>query len=215
MTEEQAFLTVNQFAAQLEVDKHPSQIYGWMKRGLPFEVRNGKKLIPFDLGVAWMKANIGVKRAREQAPTKRGDVIQSRMSRVQKGDYVSWSRGNRMGPAYGLVTKITPSLLVLSVEYRSTTIVLPREQFERDLRDGVVKLTNATDVASFILQELARLDFLLHMVFGPEEAGKVKDAIHSCGVLPANFIEWWHEYRRRPPNVWPKDDQLLKELTDV
>ncbi len=211
MTEEQAFLTVNQFAAQLEVSKHPSQIYGWIKRGLPFEVRNGKKMIPFDAGVDWMKTNVGVKRERKRE-SERSDV---RMSKVQKGDYVSWSRGNRMGPAYGLITKITPTLLILSVEYRSTTIVFPREQFEQDLEDGVVKLTNATDVASFILQELARLDFLLHMLFGPEEANKVKDAIHSCGVLPANFIEWWHEYRRRPPNVWPKDDQLIKEVLDA
>jgi len=209
MTEEQAFLTVNQFAAQLEVSKHPSQIYGWMKRGLPFEVRSGKKMIPFDAGVDWMQANVGVK--RERKTVQRGVIA----SKMQKGDYVRWSRGNRLGPAYGLITKISTDVLVLSVEYRSATIVLPRGQFELDLRDGVVRLVTATEVASFILQELARLDFLLHMLFGPEEASKVKDAIHSCGVLPADFIEWWHEYRRRPPNVWPKDDQLLKEVLDA
>lgn len=196
-------LTVQEFAFQPEIDKHPSQLYGWMKKGLPVVIQDGKKYIPFKAGLAWIHGREGKIREEKSEQTKlRSDL--------QPGVWLCWDRGNNLGPAYGLLQHFTNGLAVISVEYRTVPVYFSRADLERDLKFGRVRFVHPTEVAAFLLHEVARLDFLAHMVAGPEKARALKDAVLAAEILPPDFVERFKENRYRPAKLWPADEELIE-----
>lgn len=202
MTED-TLLTVREFASQPEVDKHPSQLYGWMKKGLPVVVVDGTKHIPFEAGLEWIQ---------DRTKQTRSEKIEraSVRSDLQPGTWLRWSRGNNLGPAYGLLQEIAGTLAVISVEYRSTPVYFPMDNLERDVRNGAVTLVHPTEIASFLLHQVSRLDFLVHLLAGHDKAKEIKNAILSTGVLPLDFVERYRENRHRPDKLWPASEELMK-----
>jgi hypothetical protein len=219
-TEEETYLTIAEFATQPEVDKHPSQIYGWLKRGLPVKEIDGKKHIPFEAGLDWVRARaeMSARKKRELAISivDRPSVGTSRafIPVVEPGTFLRWSRGTDQGPAYGLVQYETNSLLCIAVEYRAAPVYLSKAGVERDIAKGVVNVVHPTEVISFLLTELARLDFLAHIRLGVEEARKLKRIILSSNVVDPDLVERFRENYLRSPKGWPKDEDLEEEPTD-
>lgn len=216
MSDNSDLLTVQEFAYQIEVEKHPSQIYGWMKKGLPFEVVKGKKYIPFTRGLAWIE-----ERKTQSRKTKvqssivdgiPGTKQQTFAPRIKPGDFLRWDRGNKLGPAYALVQKHEGQLLHLSAEYWPVTVYFSYKDTLRDIATGKVVVVSAVEVRNFVLEQLSRLDFLTHLVVGPEKAAELKRIIDDARILPDNFIKVMNHNRRRKPIAWPS--QQLEETQD-
>lgn len=207
------WLSVPQFAAQPEVDKHPSQIYGWLKRGLPFEMVDGQKRINFKAGVEWiqerqsMTRQAKVDRARTVGVAGRG-ILSKVVADVEAGAYLRWDRQNDLGPAYAMVTGFTGGLVILSVEYRSCPVYFGKEQLLRDISKGVVRIVHPTEVYSFLLQEISRLDFFVHTFVGPEKGREFSLLLRDCELIPLDLAERFHGFSRRPRNAWPGAEAL-------
>jgi len=202
-------LSVQEFASQLEVDKHASQIYGWMKRGLPFELVDGKKRIPFEKGLAWIQER-AAKTRKEKLETR---VVEGRLGKdlhvpgVKPGTFLRWNRGNNLGPAYALVQKKLDGLVQLSVDYRPTPVYLDFKELLRDISKSVVTVVHVTEVTTFLLAQLSRLDFLTRLVVSNDEAEVLLNAIEQSNPLPADYIERMRFDRRRRNIAWPNEVQ--------
>lgn len=205
-TDDDALLSVPEFATQPEIDKHPSQVYGWMKRGLPVVVIDGQKRIPWDAGLKWFEEWQAQKGSSQGRPT-----TTRRKLAVEVGQFLRWHRGNRRGPGYGIIRKITGRMVWISAEYRVNPLGWSLDELERNLDDGTVVLVTATEVAAFLVHQFSRLDFLVCMVSGTEKAHKLKDAIYATEVLPPRLFEVYCEEGYREGHRWTGDKWLTDE----
>lgn len=216
MSDNNDLLTVQEFASQLEVDKHPSQIYGWTKKGLPFEVVRGKKYIPFVRGLAWIEERKTQSRKTKIQTSIVGGIPgtkQAFVPKIKPGDFLRWDRGNMLGPAYALVQKHDGTLLHLSAEYWPVTIYFSYKDTLRDIATGKVVVVSALEVRNFVLEQLARLDFLAHLVAGPEKAAQLRRVIDEAEILEKDFIRVMNHNRKRKPIAWPSQ-QIEEENQD-
>jgi hypothetical protein len=212
-TEGEVWLSVPQFAAQPEVDKHPSQIYGWLKRGLPFEMQQGQKRIEFSAGLAWIQERQSMSRSAKRAVAATSGVagrgkISATFADVNKGDYLKWDRQNGLGPAYAMVTGFSDGLAILSVEYRSRPVYFEKGRLLKDISKGLVKIVHPTEVFSFLLEQISRLDFFVHTFVGPEKAKEFSLLVKESGVVPLGLAERFHAFSTRPSAGWPGEGAL-------
>lgn len=219
-----AMLTVAEFVSQPEVEelaKHASQIYGYIKKGMPCSKEGGTTLIPFDEALEWLQ---DYKRTSKRGKTIKykvtnGSVPEQRLGRGMKrtsddlevGTYLRWDRQNKLGPAYGVVAKLLDTLVCVSVEYRARTVYLSREQTSHDLRTGEVTIVSQVELDSFLLQQFSRLDFLLHMTKGKEVAQKIKEILLGEEVVSSDFTDRFHEAEFRR---WPKEEHLQEATNE-
>lgn len=213
-----AMLTVAEFVSQPEVEelvRHASQIYGYIKKGMPCSKEGGTTLIPFDEALKWLqefKKNAQRGQAIKFKITD-ASVSEQRLGRGTKrtsddlevGTYLRWDRQNKLGPAYGVVAKLLDTLVCVSVEYRTRTVYLSREQTSHDLRTGEVTIVSQVELDAFLLQQLSRLDFLIHLTKGKEVARSVKKILLEEEVVLPDFTDRFHESEFRR---WPKEEHL-------
>ena len=215
-----AMLTVAEFVSQPEVEelaRHASQIYGFIKKGMPCSKEGGTTLIPFDEGYAWLQEYKRTsKRARGTTlkyKVTNGSAPEQRLGRgtshtsddLEVGTYLRWDRGNKLGPAYGRVYKLLDTLVCVTVEYRTRPVYLAREQTSHDLRTGEVIIVSPVEVRAFLLHQFSRLDFLLYMSKGREVAREIKELILEKEVLDPDFVDVFHEAEFKR---WPKEEHL-------
>jgi hypothetical protein len=84
-------------------------------------------------------------------------------------------------------------------------VYLSREQTSHDLRTGEVMIVSQVELDAFLLQQLSRLDFLLHLTKGKEAAQRIKEILLEEEVVSPDFTDRFHEAEFRR---WPKEEHL-------
>ena len=215
-----AMLTVAEFVSQPEIEelaRHASQIYGFIKKGMPCSKEGGTTLIPFDEGFAWLQE---YKKTSKRGGGKsikykvaNGPVSEQRLGRgtsrtaddLHIGDYLRWDRQNKLGPAYGRIYQLLDTLVCVSVEYRTRPVYLSREQTSHDLKTGEVLIVSEVEVDAFLMHQFARLDFLLHMAKGKEAAQNIKELLLKEEIVQPDMTDRFYESEFRR---WPKKEHL-------
>lgn len=219
-----AMLTVAEFVSQPEVEelaRHASQIYGYIKKGMPCSKESGTTLIPFDEAFEWLQ---NYKKSSKRSKVIKykvtnGPVSEQRLGRgcrytaddLKVGDYLRWDRQNKLGPAYGRVYQLLDTLVCVTVEYRTRPVYLSREQTSRDLKKGDVVVVSEVEINAFLMHQFARLDFLLHMSRGKEVAQEIKELLLKEEVIEPDTTDRFYESEFRR---WPKEEHL-QETTNA
>jgi hypothetical protein len=214
-----AMLTVAEFVSQPEIEelaRHASQIYGYIKKGLPCSKEGGTTLIPFDEGYAWLveykkTSKRGGKTIKYKVTD--GPVSEQRLGRginrtaddLSVGDYLRWDRQNKLGPAYGRVYQLLDTLVCVTVEYRTRPVYLSRAQTSHDLKTGEVMIVSQVETDAFLMHQFARLDFLLHMTKGKEAAQRIKEILLKEEIVEPDMTDRFYESEFRR---WPKKEHL-------
>lgn len=204
--DEEVWLKVDEFAYQDEVGKKPSQIYQWInKSDFPHRLSDkGTKEVPFYAGLKWIEERKTYTRVYQTKPGPKRFMGYT----PKVGDYLKWDRENKLGFAYGRVYKLNKTLACIVVEYRTRPVYLPLDQLRRDVASGVVKVTNEVDVAAFLLQTVARIEFLVAIRHNVAKAHEVKQLLIDMQLVNTDRTERFYEHEF---TKWPKEEDLVTE----